>query len=76
MLTLVAAMLAAATTALAAVSITTRAELAAITNNLAGSYVLDCDIDLAGEPWKPLGENKYNVFTGSFDGNGHVCEPK
>ena len=69
---ILAAMLAAATTAFAAVSITTRAELAAITNNLAGTYVLDCDIDLAGESWKPLGENNYHVFTGTFDGNGHV----
>ena len=70
MLTL-AAMLAGATAALAATRITTRAELAAITNDLAGAYELGCDIDLAGEPWTPIGNN-FNKFTGSLDGCGHV----
>ena len=66
-----AAMLAGATAALAATRITTRAELAAITNNLAGAYELGCDIDLAGEPWTPIG-NSFHKFTGSLDGCGHV----
>ena len=66
-----AVMLAGATTALAATRITTRAELAAITNNLAGAYELGCDIDLAGEPWTPIGNN-FHKFTGSLDGCGHV----
>ena len=66
-----AAMLAGATAALAATRITTRAELAAITNNLAGAYELGCDIDLAGEPWTPIG-NGFHKFTGSLDGCGHV----
>ncbi len=66
-----AVMLAGATTALAATRITTRAELAAIANDLAGAYELGCDIDLAGEPWTPIGNN-FHKFTGSLDGCGHV----
>ena len=61
MLTL-AAMLVVATTALAATRITTRAELAAIANDLTGAYELGCDIDLAGEPWTPIGTN-FHKFT-------------
>ena len=68
---LVAAFFAGATAALAATRITTRAELAAITNDLAGAYELGCDIDLAGEPWTPIGNN-FHKFTGSLDGCGHV----
>ena len=68
---LVAAFFAGATTALAATRITTRAELAAIANDLAGAYELGCDIDLAGEPWTPIGNN-FRRFTGSLDGCGHV----
>ena len=35
--------------------ITTRAELEAVANDLAGSYALGADIDLSGSAWTPLG---------------------
>jgi len=48
--------------------ITNAAELAAISNDLSGSYVLDNDIDLSNIPnWTPIG----GIFTGVFDGQGH-----
>ncbi len=52
-----------------AVLITSGAMLEAIGRSeelLAGCYVLGNDIDLAGEPWTPLG-----TFTGHFFGGGH-----
>lgn len=48
---------------------------------LDGSYVLDCDIDLAGKSWTPLAFNNGSAeykstnttgFSGTFDGNGHT----
>lgn len=49
--------------------ITDAAGLAAISNDLAGHYVLAADITLSGE-WTPIG-NSGAPFTGTFDGNGH-----
>ena len=68
-----------------AVEIATAEELAAINDNLSGSYVLTADIDLAGIEWMPIGAFKPlsdapedaevphpdYAFTGSFNGNGH-----
>lgn len=68
-----------------AVEISTAEELAAINDNLSGSYVLTADIDLAGIEWMPIGAFKPlsdapedaemphpdYAFTGSFNGNGH-----
>ena len=62
-----------ALTALAASTptlITTREELAAIADNLAGSYALGADIDLSGFDWKPIG-NGSAAFRGRFYGQGH-----
>ena len=47
------------------IHITTASELAAISNDTNGSYVLDNDIHLSGT-WTPI-----NEFYGSFDGAGH-----
>ena len=48
----------------------TAADLQAVTNNLAGIYGLDADIDLAGVNWRPIGNNA-TKFTGKFYGFGH-----
>ncbi len=32
---------------------------------------LDCDIDLAGKEWKPIGYDDGHAFKGTFDGQGH-----
>lgn len=46
--------------------------LQAIGNNLAGSYILMADIDMAGvSNWSPIG-GAGTPFTGKFNGNGHV----
>ncbi len=55
--------------AYAQVSITNEAELKAIANDLAGSYVLANDITLSGE-WTPLA-TEATPFTGILDGAGH-----
>ena len=47
------------------IHITTASELAAISNDTNGSYVLDNDIHLSGT-WTPI-----KTFYGSFDGAGH-----
>lgn len=47
-------------------SISDAAGLAAIANNLSGSYVLTSDITLTGN-WTPIG-----TFTGTLDGGGHI----
>ena len=49
-----------------AVPISDRAGLEAISNDPDGAYLLTADIDLAGEPWEPIG------FSGDFDGGGHT----
>ena len=41
-------------------------ELAAISNDLSGSYILTADITLTGD-WIPI-----VGFTGTLDGNGHI----
>ena len=62
--------------------------LAAVNENLSGSYVLTADIDLGGAEWTPLGSfampeeavseeeaaipNEEIAFTGTFDGAGHT----
>lgn len=62
--------------------------LAAVSENLSGSYVLTADIDLSGAEWIPLGAfempeeaaseeemvvpNDKIAFTGTFDGAGHT----
>ncbi len=51
--------------------ITTREGLAAIANDLGGSYALGADIDLGGADWTPLGTESA-PFTGEFHGNGHA----
>lgn len=48
------------------------AGLAAIANNLSGSYRLTADITLTGS-WTPLGSST-TPFTGTLDGNGHVIK--
>ncbi len=59
-------------------------KLAAINENLSGSYVLTADIDLAGAEWTPIGlfvmgggeegeqPDMNAAFTGKFDGQGHT----
>ncbi|MDD3079945.1 MAG: GLUG motif-containing protein [Paludibacter sp.] len=47
-------------------SISDAAGLAAIANDLSGSYVLTSDITLTGD-WAPIG-----TFTGTLDGQGHI----
>ncbi len=42
-----------------------------IRKNLAATYHLVADIDLAGNEWVPIG-TATNPFTGIFDGQGHV----
>ncbi len=54
-----------------AVHISTAEELAAVTNDLDGIYILDNDIDLKGVAWTPIGDNN-NPFYGEFYGNGHM----
>lgn len=66
----------------AAIEIATAEELAAVAENLSGSYVLTADIDLGGVEWTPIGAfladdgeempDAAYAFTGSFDGNGHT----
>ena len=70
----------------AVIEIGTVEELAAINENLSGSYVLTADIDLAGAEWTPIGAfapagesaeeqetpNADLAFTGTFDGQGHT----
>ncbi len=58
------------------IPIYTQADLAAISQNLSGNYLLMNDITISGD-WEPIGSNqssgfKKNGFTGVFDGNGHV----
>lgn len=48
-----------------AVKISTPEELAAMAGNPDGSFVLTCDIDMAGVDWVPFG------FAGHLDGGGH-----
>ena len=71
----------------AVIGIATAEELAAVSQNLSGHYMLTADIDLNGCEWAPLGifmpgndENGEptelpdlnSAFTGIFDGNGHT----
>lgn len=51
--------------------ITTREGLAAIANDLAGSYALGADIDLGGADWTPIGTGSA-PFTGTLHGNGYA----
>ncbi|MBQ6926160.1 MAG: hypothetical protein IJQ73_16110, partial [Kiritimatiellae bacterium] len=60
-----------ASATLADTLITTRAELAAIANNLDGSYALGEDIDLDGADWTPIGSSS-TPFTGTLRGNNHA----
>ena len=50
--------------------ITTREGLAAIANDLGGSYALGAEIDLGGADWTPIG-NVSAPFTGTLYGNGY-----
>ena len=62
--------------------ITNGAELAYLNTLLSGiphedaeiNVVLDSDINLNNQPWTPIGtgENYGEIFTGSFDGQGHT----
>ena len=68
------------------IEIATAEQLAAISENLSGHYVLTDDIDLAGMEWTPIGtympsgesEEEQEIpaaasaFTGTFDGQGHT----
>ncbi|MBR4259158.1 MAG: hypothetical protein IKQ17_09010, partial [Kiritimatiellae bacterium] len=51
--------------------ITTREGLAAIANDLGGSYALGADIDLGDADWTPIG-NVSAPFTGTLHGNGYA----
>lgn len=53
------------------VNIFTAQQLDDVRNNLAGSYSLQADIDLAGFAFAPIGTAAL-PFTGKFNGNGHV----
>ena len=53
-------------------AISTPEELAAIKNDLSGSYYLTADIDMSGVSWTPIGFYAYAPFKGQFDGNGHT----
>lgn len=56
-----------------AIKITTAADLAAMANNMYGSYVLMNDIDMSGYGnWSPIGKTLSNAFHGKFDGQGHT----
>ena len=68
---IVTILFAAMTAALADTSITTREGLAAMANDLGGSYTLGVDIDLGGTDWTPIGNNSA-PFTGTLHGNGHA----
>lgn len=52
-------------------TITTAAELWAISKNLDGDYTLGADIDLSGMAWYPIGSEDA-PFTGTLNGNGHT----
>ena len=54
-----------------ALIIANREGLAAIADNLAGSYALGADIDLGGMDWTPIGNNSA-PFTGALHGNGYA----
>ncbi len=54
--------------------IRTADELQAMQDNLAGKYILMNNIDLEGFDWNPVGIDYRNVFTGEFNGNGHVIQ--
>ena len=55
-----------------AVKITTADQLAAISNDLTGNYVLMNDIDLSEYgAWTPIGSLPDSAFRGKFDGQGH-----
>jgi len=54
-------------------TISTRAQLEAIKNNLSGKYHLTADIDLSGSEWVPIGSSSAS-FRGIFDGQGHVIK--
>ena len=60
-----------AATAVADTLVTTREGLASIADDLAGSYALGADIDLAGADWTPLGDEemrrKESFTTFDFD---------
>ena len=70
----------------APIEIATAEQLAAINDNLSGSYILTADIDLSGIDWTPIGayapsgesEEEQEIpaadsaFTGTFDGQGHT----
>lgn len=52
--------------------INTVKQLAAVNNNLSGSYILGSNIDLTSvASWTPIGTES-EPFTGSFNGNGHI----
>ena len=52
--------------------IKTADDLDNIRNNLSGKYILMNDIDLSSySNWQPIGSDT-NIFTGEFNGNGHV----
>jgi hypothetical protein len=52
--------------------IETAAELADISSDLSGSYILMNDIDLSASSWTPIGESSTSSFTGKLFGNNHV----
>ena len=47
----------------------TTAEFQNINNDLTQNYMLENDIDFAGNPMTPIGGNSKPAFTGKFDGN-------
>ena len=61
---------AASLSARAITSVCTPEQLAAVADDLAGSYVLTADIDFVGETIEPIG-NYRNPFKGEFYGQNH-----
>ena len=56
-----------------AIRISNAEELAAIKDNIYGSYVLINDIDMSSYGnWTPIGTSLGNPFRGTFDGQGHT----
>jgi len=47
-----------------------------INNTLSGNFALGSSVDLTGVTWTPIGSypSNANVFTGKFDGLGHVVD--
>ena len=52
------------------IAIRDKAGLLAMGRDLSRDYALECDIDLGGDAWRPLGSEAV-PFSGTLEGNGH-----